>query len=54
MGDILLILLIALLFSRTSRPRQVAGGLAEAVRNFRREASGRNEINITPGKRPGR
>lgn len=55
MLDILFLLLIVFfLAARTSRPWQVAKGLVEAVRNFRREVSGRNEKNITPDKRPGR
>ena len=52
-GDLLIILFIILPAAGTSRLKEVVGGLAEASRNFRREASGHVEINITPGRGPG-
>ena len=54
MGDLLLIILIAVLLSGKGRLSQTGRELGEAVRNFKKAAKEPEEINITPGREEGK
>lgn len=48
MGDLLIILIIVVAIVGRGRVRETVSGVGEAVRNFKREVSGPDEIDITP------
>ena len=48
MQEILVILVVGLLIFGANRLPEVGSGLGKAIRNFKRAASERDEIDITP------
>ena len=52
MGEILIILIIILIFGKSSLP-EIGSGLGKAIRDFRKEIKKPDEIDVTPEKKPG-
>lgn len=50
MAGLLVIIIIILVFSRSSRLTEVGRGFGQAVRNFKKTLAEPDEIDVSPGK----
>jgi sec-independent protein translocase protein TatA len=48
MGELILILAIALLLFGSKKLPELASGMGKAIKNFRRGLEGEDEVNVTP------
>jgi len=52
--ELLIILLIALLIFGASRLPEIGSGLGKAIRGFKDSVTGKDAIDVTPKKEPGK
>ncbi len=51
MPELIVILVIVLVVFGAGRLPEIGGALGKSIRNFKRSADGKDEIDITPGKK---
>jgi sec-independent protein translocase protein TatA len=51
MPELIVVLVIVLVVFGAGRLPEIGGALGKSIRNFKRSADGKDEIDITPGKK---
>jgi sec-independent protein translocase protein TatA len=51
MPELIVVLVIVLVVFGAGRIPEIGGALGKSIRNFKHSASGKDEIDITPGKK---